>query len=144
MCVPLLFSLTTLTSLHPRTNRLAFINSPRGFCMFLFFRSTYDRCSSVGVELGQVSTVSPLHQKLFPPTRIHLSSRLPRMERNLGTGDPFHPTTPHPLGHANVVFDWQSSRKAAGRTNDWLIHSCFCRLQARSLRFFFSHWDAPT
>lgn len=48
--------------------------------MFLFFRSTRDRCSTVAVELGQVS---PLHQKLFPPPRIHLASRLPGMEENL-------------------------------------------------------------
>lgn len=56
--------------------------------MFLFFRATRDRCATVAVELGQVSPVSPLHQKLFPPPRIHLASSLPGMEENLGSGDP--------------------------------------------------------
>lgn len=56
--------------------------------MFLFFRSTRDRCATVVVELGQALPVSPLHQKLVPPPRIHLASSLPGMEENLGSGDP--------------------------------------------------------
>lgn len=126
------------------TNLLAFLNTPRGFCMFLFFRSTYDRCSSVGVELGQVSPVSPLHQKPFPPPRIHLASHVCQGWRKIWvvvTPPPphSHPTRPNgPMVTLTSHLAGRAHRIQPGEQKSGSSAATFAGCKQE-----FSHSDAP-